>query len=383
MKGKEWETSFLRPRRWSFKEIFWDRPDLEAMDFEEFKVFDSLDIDTIVEFIKRREGKVYELVRKYYGIAKKVVEQGLCCGCGACTVCPPHGIVWSDGVIDFPDWVKVCRDCGICIKVCQRYDFKPRSGLGDYISIVGAKSKRYKGQDGAMVSEYIACALETGLIDTALVVGRTEDWKPMIVHVRHPDQLLNERITGTKYSISPILPELNKIIKRSKSVAIVGTPCIVTGLRYLQREINIYREKVKLAIALFCMENLRYSSLKEFLNENGVDLRDVVKFDIKKGKFIVKLKNGDKFTCPVKDLDDHVSSGCHFCQDFSGLDGDVSVGSVGTPAGYSTVVIRSQVAKELYEYMVKMGYVEECDVKLEIVNKLCDLKVKKAKKVQP
>jgi len=35
-------------------------------DFEEFKVFDSLDIDTIVEFIKRREGKVYELVRKYY-----------------------------------------------------------------------------------------------------------------------------------------------------------------------------------------------------------------------------------------------------------------------------------------------------------------------------
>ena len=35
-------------------------------DFEEFKVFDSLDIDAIVEFIKRREGRVYELVRRYY-----------------------------------------------------------------------------------------------------------------------------------------------------------------------------------------------------------------------------------------------------------------------------------------------------------------------------
>ena len=35
-------------------------------DFEEFKIFDSLDVDTIVEFIKRREGKVYEAVKKYY-----------------------------------------------------------------------------------------------------------------------------------------------------------------------------------------------------------------------------------------------------------------------------------------------------------------------------
>ncbi len=35
-------------------------------DFEEFKVFDALDVDTIVELIKRREGRVYELVRKYY-----------------------------------------------------------------------------------------------------------------------------------------------------------------------------------------------------------------------------------------------------------------------------------------------------------------------------
>ncbi len=35
-------------------------------DFEEFKVFDALDVDTIVELIKRREGRIYELVRKYY-----------------------------------------------------------------------------------------------------------------------------------------------------------------------------------------------------------------------------------------------------------------------------------------------------------------------------
>ncbi len=35
-------------------------------DFEEFKVIDNLSIDDIVEFIRRREGKVYEVVKKYY-----------------------------------------------------------------------------------------------------------------------------------------------------------------------------------------------------------------------------------------------------------------------------------------------------------------------------
>lgn len=44
-------------------------------DFEEFKIFDSLDVDTIVEFIKRREGKVYELVRRYYEKQYNVLDK--------------------------------------------------------------------------------------------------------------------------------------------------------------------------------------------------------------------------------------------------------------------------------------------------------------------
>ena len=35
-------------------------------DFEEYKIFDNLSIDDIVEFIRRRKGKVYELVKRYY-----------------------------------------------------------------------------------------------------------------------------------------------------------------------------------------------------------------------------------------------------------------------------------------------------------------------------
>ena len=45
------------------------------LDFEEFKIFDHIDVDTIVEFIKRREGKVYELVKKYYEKQYNTLEQ--------------------------------------------------------------------------------------------------------------------------------------------------------------------------------------------------------------------------------------------------------------------------------------------------------------------
>ncbi len=45
------------------------------MDFEEFKIFDRLSVDDIVEFIRRREGKVYELVMKYYRQQYNVLEK--------------------------------------------------------------------------------------------------------------------------------------------------------------------------------------------------------------------------------------------------------------------------------------------------------------------
>ncbi len=316
--------------------------------------------------------------RKYYMIARKVVDVSYCTGCGACTVCPPKGIIWRDGIVDFPDWVRRCRDCAICIKVCQRYLGVFRSGVGEFVSAFSARSKRFKGQDGGIVSEFIASALEMGLIDTALVVGRDERWKPIVVHVKHPDQLKNERLRYSKYSLAPILPELNRIIKRAERIAIVGTPCIVTGLRLLQKEIPLYN-KVVLSIGLFCMKNYRYSSLMEFLLEKGVEVKDVKRFDVKRGKFIVET-NEKRFEWDIRELEEHVSEGCEHCRDFTSVDSDVSVGSVGSPKGYSSVLIRSEVAREVYDYMVERGYVEIGGIDLKAIEKLCRIKERKALK---
>ncbi len=317
--------------------------------------------------------------KKYFGNLKaEVIDTGLCCHCAACAaICPVGGITAGDRPIDFPNWVKECIDCGACVKVCPRWDYKPLNGVGDYIEAFAARSKRFVGQDGAMVSEFAASALEMGVIEAAIFAGRDEEWRTKIVTIRSPEQLKNRKVTGTKYCYADVLPALKDAVLKYESVAFVGTPCMVSAVRNMQKAYKKFRERVKLAIGLFCTENFYHHQLYDFLlNKKGVDLRNAVKTDIKKGKFIVKLKDGSSVKFPVKEFEEIIPSGCKVCQDFAAVQSDVSVGSVGSPNGYSTVLVRSDIAKQIADYIREKGYAEFGDVNLDLVKKLCDYKVK-------
>ncbi|AIY89078.1 Coenzyme F420 hydrogenase/dehydrogenase, beta subunit C-terminal domain [Geoglobus acetivorans] len=308
-------------------------------------------------------------------LKERVVEAGICSHCGTCTVCPVDLIILEDRPVDF-DPKKGCMGCGVCVAVCPRYNYSPLNGVGEYIEATAGKSKRFIGQDGAMVTEFMATALEMGEIEVALFVARDEMFRPYIVHVRSSDELLNTRITGTKYSYAPVMPELHRIIKRYESIGFVGTPCMISGIRKLQQKIPLYRKKVRLAVGLFCTENFYWHQLYDYLKERGADLKNAVKTDITKGNFIVTFRDGSEFTIPVKEMEEIVPDGCHVCQDFSAVEADVSIGSVGSDPGFSTVLIRQENAKKIFDYMVEKGYVETGKAKMKIVQRLCDFKVK-------
>lgn len=326
---------------------------------------------------KTQKDKLY-----FENLKAKVIDTNLCSRCLTCAcVCPVDGIIAVDGV-EFPNYEEECTDCGACVRVCPRFVYEPKSGMGDYIEFIAGRSKRFKGQDGAMATELIVSAMEMGMIDRGLFVGRDEQWVTEIFHVRDPEQLEVLPLGGTKYTFASVLPELKKAARfTKKGIGIVGTPCMVSGVRKLQQEFPFFRERIKLVVGLFCTENFHYGDISKFLQEKGVDFDKLIKTDITKGKFIATMTDGEvKFK--VKEVEEIVASGCNVCTDFTALKSDASVGSVGSAAGFSTMIVREENAKEIIGYIKEKGYADFDEAKPEELDYLINLKKGREKNIK-
>ncbi len=127
-------------------------------------------------------------------------------------------------------------------------------------------------------------------------------------------------------------------------------------------------------IGLFCFEAFNYEKLREeMLRLLGVDLDGAERTQIRKGKFIVRVDGKDSGVS-VKDLKAAVEKGCSRCSDFTAECSDVSVGSVGSEEGYSTVIVRSPLGQRLLENLE----LNRGNVRKEEIVKLASLKKKRA-----
>jgi coenzyme F420-reducing hydrogenase beta subunit len=312
-----------------------------------------------------------------------VIDTKLCSRCLTCiSICPSEILVTAEDKVDFPDYEENCLDCGACVRVCPRFDYEPKSGFGSYVDFIAGQSKRFKGQDGAMATELIVSAIEMGMIDRGLFVDRDEGWKTDIFHVRAPEQLKVLPLGGTKYTFANVLPELKKAVRfTKKGVGVVGTPCMVSGVRKLQQEFPLFREKVKLVVGLFCTENFHHDELTKYLQEKGVDFSKLIKTDITKGKFIATMTD-EEVKFKVKELEEILPSGCNVCTDFTAVESDASVGSVGSAVGYSTVVVREENAKKVINYIREQGYADFGEAKPEELDFLIGHKKKREKNIK-
>ncbi len=139
--------------------------------------------------------------------------------------------------------------------------------------------------------------------------------------------------------------------------AMVGTPCQILGAT----KINKYENKtggspINLKIGLFCMENFSFEYLKEFLLDHNINLNDVDSFRIEENKFKVFLNDGNEFNVPLSETNSFKRKNCDICIDYASDISDISIGSVGSPKGWSTVIIRSEDGKKIIEEGEKEGY---------------------------
>jgi coenzyme F420 hydrogenase subunit beta len=220
--------------------------------------------------------------------------------------------------------------------------------LGVYSDLFSAKSG-IDGQDGGIVTALLVSGLKKGVFDAAVVVQRGEGYSAEAVIAENSNEVMAAR--GTKYLRVNIVPKLKELLdKGKKKIAIVCTPCEVRAVRKIQQVLRRDSRDAEITIiGLFCLEAFHGDKLKaEMKRLTGADVDKAEKTNIRKGRFIVQLQ-GKEYSCKVRDLGKAVEKGCHHCSDFPALLADISVGSVGSQSGYSTVIVRSDVGKKLLE----------------------------------
>jgi coenzyme F420-reducing hydrogenase beta subunit len=247
--------------------------------------------------------------------------------------------------------------------------------LGVYCDLFSAKTG-INGQDGGVVTSLLLKGLKEELFDVVIVIKRVDGYDAEVVATESPEEIIAAR--GTKYLKADVIPTLSELVNQGRrKIAIACTPCQAKAVRAL--EINLKREYPSLdftVIGLFCLEAFRASELKKEVKKCcNANIDKAEKTEVRKGKFIVHIA-GRELSCKISELSSAVERACHFCDDFTSKYADISVGSVGSQPGYSTVIVRSKKGKQLLNNLEAI----KSDTQKEEITKLSKFKQERGQK---
>ena len=296
---------------------------------------------------------------------ESVIEADRCIQCGTCVAACPSDSIGIDPVEERPTLVRMCTGCSRC------WDFCPRSGLRyerlvameaadqpDPPEMVAARAidddLHHHGQDSGTVTAILASLLETGAIDGALVAMGSDP------PIRGEAYLATSRAeliaaSGSKYNQPMQLGRFHECVDEldleSPQIAVVGTPCVIQGAAALERyDWDDEAKPIALTVALMCTRTFAWDRLETQLGQEGVDPTSVHRLDVDKGRLSAIDANDEiLLETSVDRFDSAALRGCAECADFVGGAADISVGNVGSPSGYSTVVLRSARGRDAWE----------------------------------
>ena len=159
------------------------------------------------------------------------------------------------------------------------------------------------------------------------------------------------------------------------------SPCQIGGIRKVTTSAQPYsiaKAKIQLLVGLFCMETFK-QDLMAYLQQKVIPLEDIKKLDIKGKEFRVYDHEGNLHVVPFDDVEGFGNTGCFSCPDYTAELADISVGSVGSEPGWSTVLTRTDKGEELLKGAEAKGYIEVTEnIDLKEIRRLTKYKRKRA-----
>lgn len=328
--------------------------------------------------------------KTFHDLKLEVQQLNFCGKCGGCVAfCSASNLgaleVGPDGMPVFADEEK-CLKCGICYMICPNIrdlddELKKKTNwelpIGLINDLLSAQTTNptvwEKCTDGGVVTSLLLYLLDNHMIDAALVSRSDGPFHrgPMLATSgeeiisasgSHYDESFSIVKLGSHYSTySPAMPEL-KSLRRGliDRVAMVGTPCQIHTVRKMQVLGILPSDVIKYCFGLFCMENFSFNDVQmmDLEKRYGFDLAHVKKVNVKED-FFIYLEDGRVIHIPFEEIDSIARPACLVCSDFSAEFSDISFGGLGSPEGYTTVLVRSEKGKMVYRGALKAGYIKE------------------------
>lgn len=336
---------------------------------------------------------------------KDIVDAGMCIGCGSC--------VAQSGVpqvkMDFDnfghlkpygpdDWYE--KPSSQIVNTCP---FSPAAVNEDelarelfpdpaqknisaghfqnaYVGYVNQAELRAKGSSGGMTTWVATELLRNDLIDAVVHVVPSEspDEDGSFFHFsisRTVEQILQG--AKSRYYPTELSNVLAVIRKEPGRYAVVGVPCFIKAIQLLRRQDEIFRDRIKFTLGLFCGHMKSSRLVESFAVQMNVKLSAVAKVEFRH-KFPdraaywynarMTLKDGSVASKDWRYMNDgdwgagfFMNSACNYCDDVIAETADVSFGDAWVEPyaldglGTNVVVVRSAVVGQLISKGIDSG----------------------------
>jgi coenzyme F420 hydrogenase subunit beta len=327
---------------------------------------------------------------------REVHEPGICGQCGGCvSFCYAGDLVALEmSSAGRPHYLNEenCLQCGICFLICPQintlddeiqslFDWEPPMGSFKHIGSAKTSDPEVTRvcSDGGVVSSLLIYLLEHKLIDGAIVSVSDGPFGRRPIVATTKEKIISA--AGSRFIGKSNIEELGNFTTYSQTmfalrdiknldmlkIAVVGTPCQIHTIRKMQYLGVMPAHVVKYVIGLFCLENFSFSAdrLGDVEATLGVKIDEIVKINLKED-FVITTKNDGVKHIPLSELEKVARPACFACTDYANDYSDISVGGIGSPEGYSTVVIRNEIGQKLYSNAVRNGYIKELDIGKEL-----------------
>ena len=315
-----------------------------------------------------------------------VYDDGLCMQCGTCAGICPTGAVRLDWDLRAGHRLRVdrtaCNDCGACVEACpgpgvdfraeawwreRDQDVPSRDFLGPWRGLwfgwAADPAVRHAGSSGGVATALLAGALEEDAADAVLAVGLDTENPLRAVGVvcRTPHEVAACR--GSKYNVVPVNSLLRRVLDEPGRYALVGLPCHIQGLRLAQRRSRRLRERIVLALGIFCGLTNEPRATEVAALQAGIAPEELAGVSYRgpgwPGGMRLQARDGRVRRREYPDYHDRhlaalVPSRCRLCPDALAEMADVSVGDAWLERftgsdGVSDVIVRTPAGERLLE----------------------------------